>query len=124
MSDLLVPSPPDVVLGGFEVESRFLDLCGSYLRLKYIPLTPPSELEQAFFHWRKMRVRHKCTNPKCGSGIIIVLERKAMCGNCGKSPGGDYRHSSSELQSLKEIAMWTIRLNCEIRNQPMPNIDL
>jgi len=90
-NDLLVLSCRDTVELGKAVEQRFLDLCGTYMRIKGCGLELPSSLDSAMFLWRRMRVRHK---------------------------RGDFRHSRSELLATREVAQWTLSENCKLRNQP------
>ena len=89
--DQLTASSPDTVALAEAVESRFLDVCGSWLRIKGIELVPPPSMNNAMLLWRTMRVRHN---------------------------GGDYRNSLAELQATKDVAQWTLDCQCELRNQP------
>ena len=88
----LIPSDPDMVMLGQAVESRFLDLCEAYFRIKCVELTVPAGLDRDFLHWREMRVRHN---------------------------QGDLRHRESEKISTRNVAQWTLDENCKLRNQPM-----
>ena len=72
------------------VESRFIDLCGAFRRIRGVDLAPPEELDAAMLLWRRMAVRYK--------------QR-------------DYRHHPDELAALKEIASWTVQVNRALRNQ-------
>lgn len=91
----LVKSSRDDVALCMAVQTRFLDLCGSHLRIRGTELVPPASLDQDMLRWREMAVRYK---------------------------GGDYRHTEAELASLKEIATWTVAVNAQMRNQKMPHI--
>jgi len=88
--NVMKPSRTDDVGLCVAVEKRFLDLMGSYLRIRGVELIPPESLSNDMFRWRTMAVRFK---------------------------QGDFRNTEAELKSLKTIAQWTISINCELRNQ-------
>ncbi len=88
--DLLQTSRADDIALAQAVEDRFLDLSGTYMRVKGTELVPPPELNADMLAWRKMRVRHKA---------------------------GDFRHTGSELKSTQRIAQWTLDVNAALRNQ-------
>ena len=90
-SDRLLPSDRDTITLSQEVEERFKNLCGAYLRIKGEALAPPSTMDADFFRWRTMAVRQ------------------------GR---GDFRNTRSELLSLRAVAQWTCDINCDIRLQP------
>jgi len=94
--DILQFSSQDDISLSLAVEQRFIDLCGSYLRVKGIRLVPPSSLDADMFRWRQMAVRYK---------------------------KGDFRHTQSEMKSLRIIAEWTLQLNAELRNQTYQPIE-
>ena len=75
---------------GEAVEARFLDLCGSWQRVKGVDLPIPESLNADMLRWREMRVRHR---------------------------SGDFRHTEVELTSTKAIAQWTLDCQAELRNQ-------
>ena len=77
------------------VESRFLTLTETWLRIKKEELIIPPELDGAMLGWRTMRVRHR---------------------------KGDYRNSGEEYRLVKVIAQWTVDMNCLLRNQPTKNV--
>jgi hypothetical protein len=76
---------------GAAVETRFLDLCKSWLRIKQEEVPIPDSMNRDLLLWRQMRVRHK---------------------------QGDRRNSESELRATKTIAQWTVDMNNTLRNQP------
>jgi hypothetical protein len=76
---------------GAAVETRFLDLCKSWIRIKQEEIPIPDSMSRDFFLWRQMRVRHA---------------------------QGDSRNSESELKATKAIAQWTVNMNNILRNQP------
>lgn len=86
---MLKPSG-DWALFGEAVESRFLDLCGSWQRVKGVDLPIPESLNADMMRWREMRVRHRT---------------------------GDFRHTEAELKSTKVVAQWTLDRNAELRHQ-------
>ena len=86
----LVESTPDDVALALAVEERFLGLCKLHLRLRGVELAIPQSLDEDVRRWRKMRVRHK---------------------------GLDFRHTESEIRSVRTFAQWTCDVNCELRNQ-------
>lgn len=92
----LRPSVPDTIALADAVEVRFIELCGSYLRIKGEHLVPPRSLNQDMLRWRQMRVRHK---------------------------HGDFRNTEAELQSTRAIAQWTVDVNRRIRNQEPMKIE-
>ena len=94
--NVLRPSTPDAIALATALEERFVDLCGSYLRIKGSQLIPPPSLDNDMLRWRQMRVRHK---------------------------KGDFRNSDAELLSVRTICEWTLRVNAEIRNQKSVAVD-
>jgi len=93
---IMLQSTPDDVSLSASVEEKFIDLCGTYNRLKGERLPIPLSLEPDMLKWRTMRVRHK---------------------------SGDFRHTEAEMRSLKMIAEWTVEVNAEMRNQKKPTIE-
>lgn len=94
--NVLRPSRTDIVLLAEAVESRFIELCDVYFRIKGEELIPPKFLDKDMLRWRQMRVRHK---------------------------RGDLRHTEAEEKSTKAVAQWTVDVNCEIRNQPPKTVE-
>ena len=94
--DMLVKSTPYDFYLAEAVESRFLELCGTYLRVRGIELLIPKHLDRDIIRWRELRVRHR---------------------------SGDLRHTESEMKSVKAIAQWTLDVNAELRNQPKKKLD-
>ena len=86
----LVRSTQDDVGLAEAVESRFLTLCESYLRIKGVQIPIPQSLSTDLLKWRRMRVRHR---------------------------QGDFRHTEVELEATKTIAQWTLDENAVLRNQ-------
>ena len=80
---------------GMAVESRFLDVLGTWKRLKGTEFVPPKELDSAMLGWRTMITRHR---------------------------KGDFRNTEQELLLVHEIAQWTVDTNCELRNQPLKKV--
>jgi len=93
---MLKPSEPDTVALADAVESRFLDLSGSWLRVKGVEIPIPQSLAADLLRWRVLRVRHKA---------------------------GDFRNTDAELKSTKAVAQWTLDCQCELRNQPRKVLD-
>jgi len=87
----LRPSDPDAVALAQALEERFVELCGTYLRVTGVRLVPPPSLDNDMMRWRQMRVRHR---------------------------KGDFRNSEVELHSVKCLCQWTLDINASIRNQP------
>jgi len=96
MTEILIPSKEDTVHLCAAAEGRFLDLCGSYERIKGEQIPIPQDIQAAMVHWRRMVARYK----KC-----------------------DFRNSVSELQALKEFCQWTVDMNNELRNQPKQTLN-
>ena len=92
----LVPSLYDDIKLSMAIETRFLDLCGTYLRVRGEELPIPPSLDQDILRWREMAVRHR---------------------------KGDFRNSEAEKKSMRTVAQWTVTLNCELRNQPDKIVD-
>lgn len=88
---MLIPACIDDIELSCAVEQRFIDVCGTYLRLKGVQLAIPKDLQADLTLWRRMVVRFK---------------------------SGDMRVSFDERESLRRVAQWTLDVNCEIRNQP------
>lgn len=86
----LVPSDKDGILLCAAVQTRFLDLCESYRRIRGVDLIPPPELDSDMYLWRQMTVRHK---------------------------SGDYRNTLDELNAVKRVAQWTVDVNSLLRGQ-------
>lgn len=93
---VLGASDPDLVVLGEAVQQRFLDLLGSWERVRGERLIPPAELDSDMLLWRTMVVRHR---------------------------KGDYRNTADEENATKRIAQWTVDKQCELRNQPRKIID-
>jgi len=92
---MLQPSGTWVMFGEV-VESRFLDLSGSWQRVKGADIPIPHSLNPDILRWREMRVRHK---------------------------RGDFRHTDAELKSTKNIAQWTLDMNADLRGQKKQKLD-
>ncbi len=121
MPKLLKSKPDDVTLA-HAVETKFLELCGAYLRIKGSELPIPPVIDKAILLWRRMRVRHTCKRKKCGSREIgINKDGKPRCMACGGK--GDYRHTEDELKAVKDVASWTVQVNASIRNQPPVSLE-
>ena len=88
--DVLNSSDQDTIALAMSIETRFLDLCGAYFRIRGVQLKIPPVMKSAFLKWREMLLRH-------GSG--------------------DFRNTKSELIATREVANWTHRANCILRNQ-------
>ncbi len=93
---VLVKSTADEIQLSRAVQSRFIDLCGTWLRVKGEQLAVPKDLDGDLLQWRRMSVRY------------------------GR---GDFRHTLAELQSLRNFAQWTVDTNCDLRNQPRKKVD-
>lgn len=87
---MLQTSTPDTVALADAVEGRFLDLCGSWLRVKGVEMPIPSSLDADMLRWREMRIRHL---------------------------SGDFRNTEAELKSTKVFAQFTLDMNADLRGQ-------
>lgn len=92
----LKPSTQDNIALAQAVEERFLNLCGSWERIRGERLPIPDGLQNEMIAWRRMRIRHK---------------------------QGDFRNSDYEVKCLRVFAQWTVDMNCCLRNQPLVKID-
>ena len=94
-TSILKPSDRSMLEGATAVEERFLTVCKRYLKKWGVELQIPNHLKQDFIHWRELVVRYN---------------------------QGDFRHTDAELRSLKEIAQWTVDINCELCGAQYTNI--
>lgn len=92
-TDLLQQSSADCVALGDAIETKFMDLAGTYHRVKGIDISIPAELGSAFILWRVMRKRHK---------------------------HGDFRNTESEWTAMTQVGRWLLDMNADLRNQPRP----
>lgn len=92
----MLKSTTDDVCLGQAIEDRMGDLANSYLRIRGVDLRVPEILRNDFVRYTAYRERHK---------------------------KGDHRHTESELKSVREIAQWTVQVNCALRNQPPKHVD-
>ena len=90
-ANILKPSEMDTISLADAVESRFLDLCHAWMRIRAVHLPIPSELDKDLLLWRTMRVRHK---------------------------RGDFRNTDDELRATRAVAQFTVDYNRTLRNQP------
>ena len=89
--DRLQPASRDSITLALALESRFVELCGTYFRIKGSPLTIPDNLKQDALRWREFMAR--------------VAK-------------GDRRIKRSELLGIRSMCQWTLNLNQQLRNQP------
>jgi hypothetical protein len=90
------PCTADEIALAQALEERFLNLCGSHLRIRGCELPIPPSLDKDFFRWRELRVRHR---------------------------RGDFRCCDDEVLAVRTICQWTVDVNCVLRNQPTKKID-
>ena len=95
--DRLQKSSPDDRQLIVELEKRFLTVCELYGR-KSGGLTPdiPEHIKKEMVRWRQMAVRHQ---------------------------KGDFRHTPSEMLSVRTVCQWTVDLNCDLRGQERVTIE-
>ncbi len=93
---VLVKSTADEINLSREVQARFVELCGTWLRVNGEQLAVPKDLDGDLLQWRRMSVRY------------------------GR---GDYHHTAAELQSLQNFAQWTVDANCDLRKQPRKKVE-
>lgn len=94
--NVLKLSRMDIVLLGEAVETRFLELCKTHLKIKGEELPIPSHLDKDMVLWRTMRIRHKSR---------------------------DFRNTEDEFKSVKRIADWTHLVNCQLKGQKYTPIE-
>jgi len=92
----LLKSQPDDITLCQAVQEKFLELCGSWVRVKQQGIDIPQDVHADMFQWRRIITRHQ---------------------------KGDFRNTGAELQSLKSVAQWTVDMNCALRNQPSKTIE-
>lgn len=95
-TNVLVPSPPDVIAMNQAVEQRFVEVLDLHLRVTGEEIVPPAHYDADMRRWREMAVRHR---------------------------KGDFRNTTDEKKALKAIAIWAAELNAKLRNQEPPVID-
>src|ERR1017187_1591508 len=88
-------STRDTIMLAEAVEQRFIAVGDDYLGKRGIALAPPESLNKAMLLWRQMRIRHR---------------------------RGDMRNTRDELIATREIAQWTMTVQCALRNQPQQDI--
>lgn len=93
----LLPCDESIVKGCMALEPRFLDLCGSFRRIRGVDLIPPPDLDADMLLWRSLAVRLK---------------------------SGDFRYREDELKALKRVAQWTVDVNDKLRFQEPKILDL
>ncbi len=131
----LIPSTADDVMFVVMVEVQFHAMCQLHKRVNGTNLTYSPDMKSDMLRWRLLRLRYNCKT--CGSGLIhcdqdgnpIVdrADKLPWCKPCRETgvPGrGDYRHRESEMKACRVVAQWTIQLNAQLRNQPVPVVDL
>ena len=90
-TDRLAPSSREVLELLAALEPRFLTVHELYGRMTGgEPLSISSWMQQHFVRWRTVVVRHR---------------------------RGDPRNTSSEWQSMKEVAQWSLDEHCRLRGQ-------
>lgn len=95
-SNMLKPSHTDLVQLSEAVDSRFVDLLGTYYRVKHEKLMPPKYLDVDMVLWRVMFARYKKR---------------------------DFRNTDDEERAVRRIAEWTLEENCKLKGQPYVPID-
>ena len=88
--NVLKPSDEDLVKLGQAVETNFKDVMDTHVRLMGFGLIPQSEIQNDMLLWREMVMRHN---------------------------KGDRRHTDSEKRATRQVAQWTLDVNCWLRNQ-------
>ena len=73
------------------LESRFLDLCDMYLRMKFEEIKIPKDMQRDMFLWRRMMKRFA---------------------------DGDLRHSEDEKSATRRFAQWTLDVKLELLHKP------
>ena len=91
---LVVSSQDDIALC-VETEDRFLNICGTWLRVKKEEIDIPQDVHADMYQWRVMRARHK---------------------------KGDFRHTGAEMKALRNVAQWTLDMKKDVCNQPREQI--
>jgi len=92
----MIMSTKDDVCLGMAIEERLHDLAGAYQRIRGMSLQIPEILKNDYVRFVSYCERHR---------------------------KGDFRHTESELKSVREIAQWSVQVNCAIRNQSPKHID-
>ncbi len=93
---MLIPSTADDIALARAVKEKFRELCGTFQRIRGVPLKVPASLYKDIMRWKALLNRHKKR---------------------------DFRHSEAEKESMKTVAEWTVALNAALRNNPKPSIE-
>ena len=93
--NMLFPSEKDTIMLSRAVEERFIMVSGLWQKMMFEPIPIPMMLDKPMLLWRQMAVRHK---------------------------QGDYRNTADELNAVREMAQWTVDMNCKLRNQPQKRV--
>jgi hypothetical protein len=88
--NMLIDSVADTIALAQAVEERFLDLCGSWIRVRGVEMPIPASLDADLLRWRECLARFR---------------------------KGDFRNSEAELKSTKVVAQFTLDMNASLRNQ-------
>jgi hypothetical protein len=94
--DRLEPSSKDFQVLCETVEIKFNEVVNKFFRTNGEPPTIPEYVQKAMVRWREAILRHR---------------------------QGDFRHTKSEELSVREVAQWTVDLNCSLTGNPIKKIE-
>lgn len=92
----LRPATQDEVALVEAVRERLLGVCHLHRREMESDLCPTVEVRPAYDRWRRVVARHRA---------------------------GDFRISRDEVLATREVAQWSLDVNCALRNQPFEKIE-
>ena len=91
MTDVLKPSPQDIIALGTAVQPRFNDVLDLHFQMRGTPVPIGPTLDADIKLWATMHARHL---------------------------SGDFRNTDGEKQATRHVAQWTVDLNASLRGQP------
>lgn len=91
MTDVLKPSDQDTIALATAVRARFNDVLDLHFQMKGAPVPISPSLDSDIKMWAAMHARHL---------------------------SGDFRSTDGEKQATRNVAQWTLDLNCSLRGQP------
>lgn len=124
MTDPLKPSTRGLIALGSAVYPRFNDVIELHMKMKGVPAPVPSSLDRDVGLWAAMFARHvKGADALFAEHRIRFDFTKAMPIAIGPVPPDVdvwqyFRSTDAEKQATRNVAQWTLDLNCQLRGQP------
>jgi hypothetical protein len=96
MTDALKPSEDDMVALGTAVQERFNTVLDLHFQMRGVPAPIASSLDIDIKQWAAMHARHLM---------------------------GDFRNTDGEKKATRNVAQWTLDMNCELRGQEKKTLE-